>query len=211
MIKLIKKIKNFKNHLEEVERGTHFYQYDLWEDIKNEVSEHIPKGFTLYGEALGYTKDGSMIQKGFDYGCEPKEMKLEIYRITQTNEDGLVTELSHSEIAQFCMKTGLTQSKTFHYGKAYWLLPEVDAHAPDWTEKLIAKLRDEYTEKDCHMCINKVPEEGIVLRVDDLFDFVAFKLKSFRFLEWETKELDKGEVGIEDEVPEVDVNKDEEE
>lgn len=186
----------------------HFYGYDLWEDIKNEVCEHIPKGFTLYGEALGFTKTGEAIQKGYDYGCEPKEMKLEIYRITQTNEDGLVTELSHSEIAQFCMKTGLTQSKTFHYGKAYWLLPEVDAHARDWTEKLIAKLRDEYTEKDCHMCINKVPEEGIVLRVDDLFDFVAFKLKSFRFLEWESKELDKGEAAdIEDREPEVIVTK----
>lgn len=177
----------------------HFYGYDLWEDIKDEVKEHIPKGFTLYGEALGFTKTGVAIQKGYDYGCEPKQMKLEIYRITQTNEDGFVTELSHGEVAEFCTKTGLTQSKTLHYGKAYWLLPEVDAHAVDWTEKLIAKLRADYTEKDCHMCVNDVPEEGIVLRVDDLFNFVAFKLKSFRFLEWESKELDKGEVAdIED-------------
>jgi len=185
----------------------HFYGYDLWKDIKDEVKEHIPKGFTLYGEALGFTKTGEAIQKGFDYGCEPKEHKLEIYRITQTNEDGLVTELSHGEIIEFCAKTGLTPSHTFHYGKAYWLMPDADAHAPDWGEKLIATLRKEYNEKDCFKCINKVPEEGIVLRVDDMFQYVAFKLKSFRFLEWESSQLDKGEAGIEDEVPEVGVGR----
>lgn len=182
----------------------HFYGYDLWEDIKDQVKEHIPKGFTLYGEALGYTKNGTMIQKGFDYGCAPGEMKLEIYRITQTNDDGFVTELSHGQITEFCNKAGLIQSKEFHYGKAYWILPEVDANDPKWTEKFIAKLRADYNEKNCHMCVNEVPEEGIVLRVDDLFEFVAFKLKSFRFLEWESKSLDEGEVAdIADREPEV--------
>ena len=186
----------------------HYYGYDLWEDIKDTVKEHIPKGFTLYGEALGFTKDGSAIQKGYDYGCEPKEMKLEIYRITQTNDDGFVTELSHGQITEFCLKTGLTQSGEFHYGKAYWILPDVDANDPEWHNKFIAKLRADYNEKDCGRCVNEVPEEGVVLRVDDLFEFVAFKLKSFRFLEWESSSLDKGEVAdIEGREPKVILSK----
>jgi hypothetical protein len=48
------------------------------------------------------------------------------------------------------------------------------------------------------MCRNKVPEEGIVLTKDGL-TFEAFKLKSMRFLEEETKLLDKEQTNIEDE------------
>ena len=45
-----------------------------------------------------------------------------------------------------------------------------------------------YNEKDCWMCTNKLPEEGIVLRVDRLDSFEAYKLKSFRFLMGESKQ-----------------------
>ena len=49
------------------------------------------------------------------------------------------------------------------------------------------------------MCNNKVPEEGIVVRKESLFSCDSYKLKSFRFLEFETKQLDKGESDIESE------------
>jgi hypothetical protein len=45
-------------------------------------------------------------------------------------------------------------------------------------------------------CNNPVPEEGICVRRDGL-NIDIFKLKSFRFLEYETKNLDKGEIDIE--------------
>jgi hypothetical protein len=32
------------------------------------------------------------------------------------------------------------------------------------------------------MCANKVPEEGIILRVESLSHYTAYKLKSHRFL-----------------------------
>ena len=47
------------------------------------------------------------------------------------------------------------------------------------------------------MCENKVPEEGIVVRVEDLFECKSYKLKSFRFLEFESNELDKGVADVE--------------
>ena len=50
------------------------------------------------------------------------------------------------------------------------------------------------------MCSNDVPEEGIVLRKEDnLNHFEAYKLKSFEFLQKESKQLDKGLISIEDE------------
>ena len=49
------------------------------------------------------------------------------------------------------------------------------------------------------MCDNPVPEEGIVVRKESLFNCESYKLKSFRFLEGESKQLDTGEVDIESE------------
>ena len=173
-----------------------FYKSDLWGDIRNLIGQHIPKGFAIYGEALGFTKEGKAIQKDYDYGCNPNEFRLEIYRITQTNKDGLVTELSNPEIREFCEKTCLTPSHLFYYGKASEYVP-VNGDIESWRETLIKTLESEFNEKDCFMCNNKVPEEGIVLRRESLFGCHSYKLKSFAFLEKETKMLDNGEIDIE--------------
>lgn len=187
----------------------HFYGYDLWEDIKNEVGEFIPKGWTLYGEMLGYDRNGGMIQKDFDYGCTPDgpvRHKLEVYRITNTTPDGLVTELSYPEIKEFCDRVGLTASKLFYYGTAMgWFsprVPESELYLLDerlFNERFVKYLEEEYNDKNCFMCVNKVPEEGIVVRKESLFQYEAYKLKSFAFLEKETKQLDSGESDIESE------------
>ena len=49
---------------------------------------------------------------------------------------------------------------------------------------------------ECHICNNKIPSEGIVVRIEKN-DFEAYKLKSISFLEYETKQLDKGVDDIE--------------
>lgn len=190
----------------------HFYGYDLWADIKDEIGHLIPKGFTIYGEMLGYDKNGSYIQKNYDYGCQQGQHKLEIYRITQTNSDGLVTELSHKQIKEFCDKTGLTMSHVFYDGDIDTLIrlrakPTVGSEYGklssslddrDWQETLIKVLETDFNEKDCFMCTNKVPEEGICIRKESMWEYEVYKLKSFRFLEHETKELDEGITNIED-------------
>lgn len=197
MRKLFRKIKNFKKHLKELESNSHYYGYDLWNDIKNTVGEHIPKGYTLYGECLGYDKNGGEIQKGYDYGCTGTEQKLEVYRITNTTADGLVTELTYPQIAEFCERTGLTPPHLFYYGKAKDLYDiPLGEH---WNQTFVENLERDYNEKDCFMCKNSVPEEGIAVRKESLFSCDTYKLKSFRFLSWETKQLDKGVVSLEDE------------
>lgn len=187
------------SNVEDPKSKDHFYGYDLWEDIKDKVKENLPKGFTLYGEALGYDKNGRMIQRGYDYGCKQGEMKLEVYRITQTNPDGLVTELSYPQIEEFCTKANLTPALKFFVGKAKDMYPQINVpqEVGVWRERFLEKLIEDYNEKDCFMCINPVPEEGIVLRKEALFSCDSFKLKSFSFLERETKELDEGVVDTE--------------
>ncbi len=55
-----------------------------------------------------------------------------------------------------------------------------------------------YMEKNSPSCDNKVPHEGIVIKIENMKS-EAFKLKTFAFLNGEQKALDKGEENIEDE------------
>lgn len=48
------------------------------------------------------------------------------------------------------------------------------------------------------MCKSKLPEEGCVVRIEGQ-DLEVFKCKSTKFLEYETKQLDKMEIDIENE------------
>jgi len=186
-------------NLEDPKSKDHFFGYDLWETIKNDIGEHIPKGWTLYGEMLGYDRNGKAIQKHFDYGCQGNVWhKLEVYRITNTTPDGLVTELTYPQIKEFCDRVGLAASHLFFYGKAGdWYNTDYSTTLETWRKNFIERLEKAYNEKDCFMCTNKVPEEGVVVRVEDLFECKSYKLKSFRFLEFESQELDNGEADIE--------------
>ena len=94
----------------------------------------------------------------------------------------------------------------FFYGKiGDWLfenssiVSHVDRFSSEFSKYFVGALQIAYNEKDCFMCTNKVPEEGIVIRKERLIGCESYKLKSFRFLEWETKQLDNNESNIEDE------------
>ncbi len=66
-----------------------------------------------------------------------------------------------------------------------------------WNENFLAYLQMRYVyDQDSQFCVNKVPEEGICVRKEGSI-IEVFKLKSFRFLEGETKALDSGEVDTE--------------
>lgn len=193
----------------ETQESNHYYGYDLWADIKDQVIDKIPNGYTLYGEYIGFDKNGKMIQKDFDYGCKENEGKIYVYRITVTNTAGQVLELDDMQIKQFCEKAGLLYADTFiYYGKAksYFDWPAFygeamlsEVNVSQWQERFVKALEEIHNEKDCYMCVNVVPEEGIIVRVQDAFDYKAYKLKSGRFLEKETKDLDAGVVDIETE------------
>ena len=173
-----------------------FYGDDLWKDIKNELKEFIPKGYTFYGECLGYTKNGKAIQGEYDYNCEIGSKRLQIYRITFTNKDGVVLDLSSKQIKEYCDRYELEYVYIYYQGKAKNLYKDLNLEN-HWQEEFVKRLEKDYNDKDCFMCINKVPEEGIVLRKETLFGFEAYKLKSFKFMEMETKLLDEGQEDIE--------------
>lgn len=178
--------------------GNSYYKTDIWGDVKEEIQDKIPKNYTLYGEILGFEKSGSAIQGKYDYGCNPGEHKFYVYRITVVNADGHLIELTDKQIQEFCEKHGFLYKDTFiYYGKALYLYPEL-IKANHWQNEFLANLERDYNEKDCYMCVNKVPEEGIILRIERTFEYEAYKLKSKRFLLQESELQEKEESNIED-------------
>lgn len=184
-----------------------FYENDIWKDSFEYLKEYLTDGLTLYYEIVGYTRNGGMIQKGFDYGCtqpngeeyvEGVHYKIKIYRITYTNQSGKVFEFSAKQVQDWCNQFGLTPVTQLYYGYAGdFLKHDKRTTIQTWQEQFMENIKEKYNEKDCYMCNTKVPEEGVVIRIEKN-DFEAYKQKSNRFYELETKMLDEGVVDIEE-------------
>lgn len=188
-----------------------YYNVDLWKYADDILKSYIIKGMTIYAEIVGFTPDGKYIQKGYDYGCIPpmkgevytynKHFKIRVYRITLTNIDGVKHEFSAREVQQWCFNNGLEPVKEFYYGYAKDLYKDLDPEDPEWNSKFWDKMSNDenfFMEKNSPDCVNEVPHEGVVIKVEDMFPR-AWKLKTFAFLNGEQKELDAGQNNIEDE------------
>ena len=196
-----------------------YYGSDDFRKIADkELRPFITKGLTLYYEIVGYTTDNKYIQKEYDYGCRPlKDLKTDevtlkeayaeginykiyIYRITYTNIDGIVQEFSARAVQNWCKKNGLRPVTELYYGYAKDLYPDLNTEE-HWSENFLERLANDkrfYMEERSPECVNNVPHEGIVIRIEDNMAH-AFKLKCFAFLNKEQKALDNGETNIEDE------------
>ena len=186
-----------------------FYTTDVHKDASQNILSVIPEGYTIYAEIVGYQSNGSHIQKGYHYGCKAGlpidsssiyyfgENKVVVYRVTSTNAKGKTLELSWPQVQEFCAKYGLSTVPTFWYGQAKDLFPDLNLEE-HWNEEFLTRLEKTYvTDQMCPYNNNKVPAEGIVLRIDRLEECESFKLKNFKFLEWETKQNDEGTVDLE--------------
>jgi hypothetical protein len=189
----------------------HYYNEDIWGIAHKEVKEFLQDGMTFYYEIVGFLPSGKYIQNQFDYGCKPHsnndttteehEHEIRIYRITYTNPSGKVFEFSAKQVQDFCRAKGLKAVPQLYYGTAGNLFTYQNLENPsdeDWRNEFLAYVKFIYNEHDCYMCVNKLPEEGCVIRIEGE-NFEAYKQKSNRFYELETKELDKGEINIEEE------------
>lgn len=181
----------------------HYYSSDIWSTVAEEIKDRIPKGYTVYGEIVGWTKDGGAIQKGYHYGCPEGTHKLLVYRVTVTNQDGKVAELAWKPMLEFCERYGLEPVLELFYGKAVDFVVEnypedtFEYNQDNFGEFFIKALESMYLEKPCKHNRNEVPAEGVVVRIDHLEEAEAYKLKSFAFLAHESVALDKGSEDLE--------------
>ena len=148
----------------------------------------LPKGMTVYGEIVGWIDENTPIMPRcnnskvkdkefqkmygeetiFTYGCTPGENDFYVYRITMTNDDGVVIEIPTEETLLWCERLGV---------KFVPLL-----------EKFLYTTWEDLNER-CEKYLD-IPEplangahvvEGVVVRIDNRTSFTAYKTKSFAF------------------------------
>ena len=188
-----------------------FYLQDVWGAVNEMLKPILLDGMTIYGEICGYVPGSDkFIQKNHDYGCKVGEWKFMPYRITMTDEDGNKVEWNVEDVIEWT-KTVIdlypeTENKimvltTLYHGRLGDLYPDVqeDLH---WHENVLAHMKTDkdrfLMELDEPLCKNKVPREGIVVRIDDDIRPRAWKLKTLRHYGKEAEENDAGEENIED-------------
>ena len=187
-----------------------FYGVDIWGEFNEIIKPYLLKGMSVYGEICGYcTNSDKMIQKGYDYGCKRGENYLMLYRITFTDSEGNKTEWDVNEVYGWTVKlladhpelSGRVRPiNILYHGTLGNLYPDINV-TEHWHENVLARMKEDTEhfgmEEDEPMCKNKVPREGIVLRIDGDEKAEAFKLKTTKFYEKERNLVDKGEVDVE--------------
>ena len=182
-----------------------YYKQDIWGVVNEDLKEYLEEGMTLYGEIVGYLPgSNSMIQKNYDYSCEEGKYKFYIYRITTTTPNGSVVEWDMNSIQQWAKEKGLLAVPLYYYGPASQLFKDLDnspnneEELSEWQNQFLQKMKDTYLEGNDTLCVNKVYNEGIVLRREGII-LDSMKCKSWNFLNMESVQLDSGIVSIEDE------------
>lgn len=184
-----------------------YYNKDVWKEYYDILKDKIPQDFTIYGEICGFSEN-TPIQKNYDYGCKQGENILMIYRITTILEGDKKYEWEPQEVRDFTLnlvfkypelKNKVIPLPIIYSGTLKDLYPEVSTFE-HWHENILLKLQNDksfYMEELEPMCKNKVPREGICLRINGDEIPECFKLKCKKFLEKEAKNIDNGEVDIE--------------
>ena len=180
-----------------------YYSDDVWGYWAEKLKGLVPEDYCIYCEIVGFTPNGSSIQKGYDYGCShvaEEKSKLMVYRATYNG-----VELEIPEVIEIGRKLKeklgdcIMEFPLLYEGTLYDLYPGIDVQN-HWHENVLENLKVEKRfgmEMDEPMCKTKVPREGFVLRKADDPVSEAWKLKTDAFKFREAKQYDAGEADIE--------------
>ena len=180
-----------------------YYSDDIWGYWAEKVAPYIPKDYCIYCEIVGYTPNGTPIQKGYDYGCLPTDevkSKLMVYRLTDhDNELEIPDVIAFGQYLKDNLGDIIIDFPLMYHGTLAELYPEIST-TDHWHENVLEALKVEkkfLMEQMEPMCINKVPREGFVIRKANDPIKEAWKLKTTAFRMREAKQIDVGEVDME--------------
>lgn len=169
----------------------HFYTTDIWTEEGKKLEGLIPENFLLYGELIGYTSDGSPIQKNYTYRVPQGTCDLYIYRVAFINAKGYVVDLSWEQVKEFCKDRGLKTVPELYSGP----MPTQPEIVQWFIDK---KFREDGYPQAVELDDASPVDEGVCIRVDGMSPYIL-KAKSPMFLEYETKMLDEEAVDMEEE------------
>lgn len=164
----------------------HFYSSDIWTEEGRKLDSIVPENYIVYGELIGWTKDGAAIQKNYTYGVPAGTCELYVYRVAHVNGQGRVTDLTWEQVKEFCTDLGLRHVPELWQGRMEDFEPE------DYLDK---KFFVTYP-RAVPLAKESPCDEGVCVRVDGLAPYIL-KVKSPKFLQHETRMLDQEAVDIE--------------
>lgn len=167
--------------------GTGYFSDDIWSETGQKVVDTLPAGYGVYGEIVGWTPSGKPVQPKYTYGLPERTSDLYVYRVTTINSQGVELDLGWDQLVEFCAARGLKTVPVVWRGKSK------DFDVNDWMDK---RYRDSGFLNCLPLSDPKTVDEGVVVRKDGITP-VLLKAKSPAFLQFETKQLDKGEVDME--------------
>lgn len=161
-----------------------YYASNIWKRTYEEFKDALEPGITLYGEIVGQG-----VQGNYDYSKlhNMDGLGFLVYRITRTNDFGIVDEFTWDQIEAYCKQYKVDTVPVLYRGT----LDKLSVVE----ETIIDSLRRMWLEKSSVYCENNVPEEGIVVRTD--VPFQAYKLVSFAYKQKESLDAENGIVGEE--------------
>lgn len=169
----------------------HFYTTDIWTEEGKKLEGLLPENFLVYGELIGWTPDGGLIQKNYTYQVPQGATDLYIYRVAFINDKGFITDLSWDQVKEFCNDRGLKHVPELYSGPMP-TQPEIVSWFID------KKFRDDGYPQAVPLDKESPVDEGVCIRVDAMQPYIL-KAKSPLFLEHETKMLDQEATDLESE------------
>lgn len=170
---------------------TGFYSTDIYSQVGKRLRGSIPKGYLVYGEIIGWAGD-TPIQPGFTYQLPRGESRLYVYRVVHVNPSGRAVDLTWEQVKAFCLEIGAD------YVPELWVGPALSLD--DMTSFLDRRFADNPSAgmRSPVLPTDGTVDEGVVIRQETGNSTpLVLKAKSPKFLELETKQLDKGEADLE--------------
>lgn len=163
--------------------GTHKFRKPYHDFFKDK----LPKGMEVFFEIVGWVNESTPImgkcsnklvkdkefekkygkETIFTYGCEPGQNNMYVYRMTMTNEDGVVVELPTEEVKAWCERFGCEYVPILDKF-IFTTIEDLNDKVNKWLD-----IPDEIDPR--HV------SEGVVVRIDNRSKFTAYKKKGFYF------------------------------
>ena len=169
----------------------HFYDSDIWTDAGQKIHDSIPENFILYGELIGYTPNGALIQDRYAYDLDPGQNDLYIYRVAMVSNQGMLVDLAWDLVKEFCRDRGIKHVPEL------WRGQHMNFNAEDWLNKNFHKELHGGYPQAVPLADDSPCDEGVCVRIDGIAPYIL-KAKSPDFLQMESENLDKGVIDTEE-------------
>jgi hypothetical protein len=169
-----------------------YHDNTMREEALEKARGLLMKGEELYLELFGFEKGGQHIQKGFPYGCDLREYRAILYRVTLNNPDGHVVDYTREAVYSRAKELGFEPPHLFE--KFYYNGSEESMAILEGRMIELAQGRSKMG-KGAHDTM----QDGVVCWfVDEAGKWTALKYKSDAFRLKESNLKDQGVIDQED-------------